>query len=147
MAVLRSIRQKEKEYIFKAFDNDKNDAPAKVIFRRFPFSDEIFPVASQKNVLESSIVKEFDNSHKAKEKLVEHIINVMVANITANRIDYNLFLKECVDRFENLTYEDKDIKSVKDFQTLPQEAVQKIAEELYLYAKTEDEFTIEQKKI
>jgi hypothetical protein len=147
MAVLKTIKQKEKEYIFKSFDNDKSGNPSVAVFRRFPFSDEIFPVASQKNVLESSIVKEFDNTQKAKEKLVEHIINVMVSNITANRIDYHLFLNECIEQFNDLIYEDKEIKSVKDFLTLPQEAVHLIAQELYLYAKTEDEFTMEQKKI
>jgi len=147
MAKLLSIYQKDKAYIFNSFDNDKSENPAKVIFKRFPFADELFPVASQKSVLESAIVKNFDNSQRAKELLVEHIINAMVENITANRIDYELFLKECVDRFEDLTFDDMEVKTVKDFLKLPQSAVQKIAQELYLYSKTEDKFTVEQKKI
>ena len=143
---LLSIFQKDKEYIFKAFDNDKADTPAKVVFKRFPFPDELYPVASQKNVLESSIVKNFDNTNKAKELLVEHIINAMIENITANRVNYELFLRECISHIENLTYDDKEIKTVKDFLSLPQSALFTIAQELYLYAKTEDEFTAETKK-
>jgi len=147
MAILRSVKQKDREYIFKSFGNDKSENPAKVIFSRFPFLDEVFPYANQKNVLDSSIVKNFDNSLKAKEKLVEHIINSLVDNITANRINYELFLKECVESFENLIFNDKEIKTVRDFLELPQEAVQRIAQELFTYAKIEDEFTIEEKKI
>jgi hypothetical protein len=147
MAILKSIKQKDKRYIFNAFDNKESDNPAVVIFNRFPFIDEVFPVANQKSILESSLVKNLDNTLKAKEQLVEYIINVMVNNITANRIDYNLFLKECVDHFENLIYDDKEINTLNDFKAIPQEAIQIIAQELYLYAKTEDKFTIEQKKI
>jgi len=147
MAKLFSVKQKEKEYIFKSFDNDKCEKPAKVIFKKFPFADEIFPTANQKNILNSSIVKDFDNSQKSKEKLIGHIINSMIENISANRINYELFLNDCISHFEDLIYEEKQIESVKDFLSLPQEAVYKIAQELYLYAKTEDEFSIEQKKI
>jgi hypothetical protein len=81
MAILKSIYQKEKNYIFKSFDNDKNDNPAKVIFKRFPFVEEIFPLATQKSVLESSFIKDYDNSQEAKESLVEHIIDTMISNI------------------------------------------------------------------
>jgi hypothetical protein len=147
MAVLKSIYQKEKTYIFKSFDNDKNENPAKIVFKRFPFPDEVFPLAAQKNVLESSVVKAFDNSNNAKEALVEHIINTMIENITANRINYNLFITECVDYFEELIYEDKEIKTIKDFLNLPELAVYKIAQEAYTYSKKEDTFTIEEKKI
>jgi len=91
-------------------------------------------------------VKNFDNTNKAKELLVEHIINAMIENITANRVNYELFLKECIERFDDLTYDDKDIKTVSDFLALPQSAVHTIATELYLYSMTPDEFTAETKK-
>ena len=145
--ILKSIWQKNKTYTFKAFENNKSDNPAKVIFRRFPLSDETFPYANQQNVLDSEIVKSFDNTQKAKEKLIEYIINSMVNNITAGRVNYELFLKECVDKFEDLIYEDKEIKSTDDFLRLPTQAVHIIAKELYDYAKLEDTFTTEQKKI
>lgn len=147
MARLFSVYEKDKTYIFEAFDNRNSKNPAKVIFKRFPFSEELFPVASQKSILESSIVRNFNNTEQAKERLVEHIINIMVNNITANRIDYELFLKECVGSFEELTFDDKEIKTVSDFLTLPQSAIEKIAQELYLYSKTEDKFSIDEKKI
>ena len=147
MAKLLSIYQKDKTYIFKSFDNDKSENPAKVIFKRFPFSEELFPIANQKSILESSFVKNFDNSQKSKEKLVEHIINIMIENITANRVDYELFIKECISNFEDLIFNEKEIKTINDFLELPQSAVHKISQELYLYSKTDDEFTIEQKKI
>jgi hypothetical protein len=142
MAQFKSLRQKEKTYIFKVYDNEKSTNPAKVVFSRFPLSDELFPIASQKSIMESSIIKDFDNSPQAKEQLVQHIIDVMIKNISANVFDYITFIKECIDHFEDFMYGDKEIKSVDDFLTLPQEAVQKIAKDLYFYSKIEDEFTM-----
>jgi hypothetical protein len=142
MANFKPLRQKEKTYIFKVFGNEKSKKPAKAIFLRFPLSDELFPVASQKSIMESSVIKDFDNSPNAKEQLVKHIIDIMVDNMTANRFDYIAFTKECIDHFEDFMYGDKEIKSVKDFLTLPSEAVQKIAKDLYFYSKVEDEFTM-----
>jgi hypothetical protein len=141
MAKLKSLRVKEKSYIFKVFGNEKAKNPAKAIFSRFPLSDELFPTASQKNVLESSLIKDFDNT-KAKEKLVKHIIDIMIENISANVINYKKFLTECIDHFEDFTYGDKEIKTVDDFLTLPEAAVEKIAKDLYFYSKIEDEFTM-----
>jgi len=143
---LLSIYQKDKTYIFKSFDNDKFENPAKVIFKRFPFSDELFPVANQKNIMDSKQFKDFENTSKAKEQLIEFVINTMIDNITANRINYELFLKECISHFENLEFENKEIKTVNEFLSLPQDAIYKIAVELFLYSKTEDKFSVEQKK-
>jgi hypothetical protein len=142
MATLKSLRVKEKNYIFKVFGNEKSDNPAKAVFFRFPMQDELFPMASQESVLESSLMKDFDNSPGAKEQLVQHIIDIMVDNMTNNRFDYKTFLKECICNFENLEYDGKEIKTVDDFLSLPTEAVQKIARDLYFYSKTEDEFTL-----
>jgi hypothetical protein len=142
MAQFKTLRQKEKDYIFKVFGNEKSKKPARTIFSRFPMQDELFPVASQKSIMESSIIKDFDNSTNAKEQLVKQIIDIMVDNMTANRFDYISFVKECIDHFEDFMYGNKEIKSVKDFLTLPSEAVQKIAKDLYFYSKTEDEFTM-----
>jgi hypothetical protein len=142
MAIFKPLRQKEKTYIFKVYGNEKNENPAKAVFSRFPLSDELFPIASQKSIMESSVIKDFDNTATAKEQLVKHIIDIMVENMTANRFDYISFLKECIDHFENFMYGDKKIKSIDDFLKLPSEAVQKIAKDLYLYSKIEDEFTM-----
>jgi hypothetical protein len=142
MAIFKPLRVKEKTYIFKVYGNEKNDNPAKAVFSRFPLSDELFPIASQKSIMESSVIKDFDNTADAKDQLVKHILDEMVENMTANRFDFLSFLNECIERFEDFQYGNKKIKTVGDFLTLPQEAVQKIAKELYLYSKTEDEFTM-----
>jgi hypothetical protein len=141
MAKFKSLSVKDKSYIFKVYGNEKQENPAKAVFKRFPFSDELFPVASQKSIMED--IKDFEN----KEKLVQHIIDTMVENITANRFDYEQFLKECIDHFEDLEYEDTEIKTVDNFLTLPSEAVEKITKDLYNYSKTEDKFTFDEKKI
>jgi hypothetical protein len=136
MAQFKTLRQKDKIYIFKVFDNEKSTNPAKVVFYRFPLSDELFPVASQKSIMDD--IKDFDN----KEKLVQHIIDVMVENITANRFDFTRFLNECIDHFEDFTYNEKEIKTLDDFLTLPIEAVEKITKDIYNYSKIEDKFTM-----
>jgi hypothetical protein len=142
MAILKSLRVKEKNYIFKVFGNEKSNNPAKAVFARFPLSDELFPMASQKNIMESSLLKDFENTQETKEKLVKHIIDVMIENITANRFDHIKFIKECIDHFDDFTYGDKEIKTVDDFLTLPSEAVLKISKDIYFYSKIEDEFTM-----
>jgi hypothetical protein len=142
MAVFKALRQKEKVYVFKVFGNEKSSSPATAVFSRFPLQDELFPVASQKNIMESAVIKNFDNSLEAREQLVNHIVNVMIENMTANRFDYITFVKECIDRFEDFFYGDTMIKTVDEFLSLPPEAVQKIAKDLYLYSKVEDEFTM-----
>jgi hypothetical protein len=146
MAVFKPLKQKEKTYIFRVFGNEKSDNPAKAVFSRFPLSDELFPVASQTNVMESPLLKDFDHTQAAKEKLVKTIIDTMIENIASNRFNYEKFLTECIDHFEDFMYGEKEIKTVKDFLTLPSEAVQKIAKDLYFYAKIEDEFTMLEKK-
>jgi hypothetical protein len=142
MANFKPLGIKEKMYIFKVYGNEKNENPAKAVFSRFPMQDELFPISSQKSIMESSIIKDFDNSQNAKEQLVKHIIDTMIDNMTANRFDYKTFLKECICHFEDFMYGNKKIKSVDDFLTLPQEAIEKISKDLYFYSKTEDEFTL-----
>jgi hypothetical protein len=142
MAQFKSLREKSKTYIFKVFDNEKSKNPAKAIFLRFPFTDELFPVASPKSIMESSIINNFNDTLEAKEQLVKYIIDTVVENMTANRFDYLTFIKECIDRFEDFMYGDKEIKTVNDFFSLPQEAIQKIARDLFLYSKIEDKFTM-----
>jgi hypothetical protein len=142
MAVFKPLKQKEKSYVFKVFGNEKSGNPARAVFLRFPFQDELFPVASQKNVLESSLADEPGGSREAKEKLVQGIIDIMIENMAANRFDHARFVKECIDHFEEFFYNGKEIKTPDDFLALPPEAVQKIARDLYAYSKTEDEFTM-----
>jgi hypothetical protein len=147
MANFKPLRQKEKDYIFKVFGNEKSKKPARAIFSRFPMQDELFPVGSQKNLLESDLLKDFENTQESKEKLVKNIIDGMIENISSNRFDSEKFLKECIERFEDFQYDKKEIKTVDDFLSLPQEVIFKITKDLYFYSKIEDEFTFEEKKI
>lgn len=148
MAILKSLKLKDKNFIFEAFGNNKSATPAKIVFNRFPLPDETFPIATQKNIWDNSILKNFDNTQTAKEKLVELIVDNLINNITANRIHYPKFFTECVSYIENLEYDGKTIQSVDDFfQLLPEEAWYTIALEVYLYAKENDTFTISEKKI
>jgi hypothetical protein len=146
MAKLLPLRRKEKEYAFKVFGNEKSEQPAKAVFKRFPLGDEAFPCAPTKSVYESAFLKDFDNTPEAKECLVREIVDVLIQNMTAGRVDYAAFLKECVSGFLNLEYDGKEIKTVDDFLSLPETAVFKICKDLYNYAKTEDKFSMEEKK-
>jgi hypothetical protein len=141
MASFKALQLKDKSYIFKVYDNEKQKNPAKAVFKRFPFSDETFPIASQKSIMED--IKDYED----KEKLVQHIIDVMIENITANCFNHQQFLHECIDHFEDLEFDGKEIKTIEDFLTLPSEAVEKIIKDLYRYSKTEDKFTFNEKKI
>jgi hypothetical protein len=84
---LKSLNPKSNEFIFKSYGNNESETPAKIIFSRFPQQDESYPIAQVKNVMDSNIVKNFDNTAKSKEILVSHIIDTMINNITANRVD------------------------------------------------------------
>jgi hypothetical protein len=140
MAVFKPLKIKEKKYVFKVFGNEKQKNPAKAIFKRFPMQDELFPVASQKSVMES--IKDFAN----KEELVKTVIDIMMENIMANRFDFSHFLSECISHFEDFEFDGKEIKTIGDFLNLPIEAVEKISRDLYFYSKIEDEFTFIEKK-
>ena len=144
---LKSLKIKDKVFVFKSFENDLSENPAKIIFNRFPMIDEIFPVGNQKSVLDSNFVKEFSNTRQNQEKLVELIIDNIINNISNNRVDYRRFFDECVSHIENLEYDGKEIKTVKDFfEILPAEAAYKIAVEAYLYSKEVDLFESSEKK-
>jgi hypothetical protein len=141
MAQFKTLREKQKNYIFKVFDNGKADKPASVVFHRFPFSDELFPLGTQKNILESDIFKDFENNNR--EEIVKKIVDTMIENISNNRFDHQSFLRECVDHFEDFYFGGKEIKTVEDFiNTIPIEAAQKISRDLYNYGRTEDKFSM-----
>ncbi|MCL2381334.1 MAG: hypothetical protein FWC64_07035 [Treponema sp.] len=146
MAVLKSVFKKEKEYIFTAFGNDKAEQPAKVIFKRFPLDGETFQSGRTIDIRDSKVMKNFDNSIQAQEELIETIVNDLVDNMMAQRIDYKRFVCECVERVENLVYDGRNIETADAFLSLPQDAVSQIAGELYTYARQSDTFSASEKK-
>jgi hypothetical protein len=77
--------------------------------------------------MESEIAKDLENTPEAKEKLVKVIIDTIIDNISSSRMDYEKFLRDCVDHFEDFMYGKDEVKTVDDFLKLPSEAVHKIA--------------------
>jgi len=146
--VLKSIRRKTKDYVFRAYGNMDTDAPARIVFSRFPLPDETFPLADKKAVLESDLMKNLDgDGGRAKKALIDHVIATMVDNIAAERIDLPRFFYECVERVEDLDYDGNEIRTVDDFFLhLPGEAAFAIGLEAYEYARQSDRFKAEDKK-
>ena len=145
--VLKSLREKSRAFVFKSFGNMDTEEPAKIFFSRFPLPDESFPMANQKQVLDSSAFRNLDDGPRSREALVDHIINNMVENLTANRVDLKRFFGECVEGIGDLAYGGKTIQTASEFfEFLPAEAAFSIAQEAYLYAKESDEFRAEDKK-
>ena len=142
MARLKSLRLKSKEYAFKAYGNDKEERPAKIIFNRFPFADEIFTAVDRKELLNGVDVGGM-SKRELQAEIADKILGNFISNMQAGKTDYRLFFSECVDAFSDFEYEDKKIITVNDFwQILPQDASYNIAREAYEYAMERDEFTM-----
>jgi hypothetical protein len=142
MAKLRSLRIKDKSYIFKAFGNDKEESPAKVVFSRFPTTGESFIAVERKNLFEGIDVGKI-GEREMQSIIADKIVDSFVHNLRAGNVDYPRFLSECVERIENLEYDRFKITSPEDFfKLLPHDATYMIAEELYSYANERDEFTM-----
>ncbi|MDR0527690.1 MAG: hypothetical protein LBG79_07750, partial [Spirochaetaceae bacterium] len=78
-----------------------------------------------------------------REKILNNLVGEFLENMRNSLVDYRFFFDECVDRLENLEYNDCKIITVSDFfQILPQDAAYKIAAEAFDYAKERDEFTM-----
>jgi hypothetical protein len=147
MAILKSLKQKSKEFVFKSFGNDKEKESAVIVFNRFPMLDETFPLGEAKNVIDSKLLQNFENTEKAKTALIEMIIDNLMNNISANRTDYKKLFSECVSHIDNLSYDGNEVKTVEQFfNVLPAEASYTIAQEAYLYAKELDVFSFTTKK-
>ena len=146
MAKLLPLKIKNKTYTPIVFDNLKNEKPFKVLFKRFPLENEVFHNADSNNIMNNDFVKNFDGSNAGKEKLISVIIDNIIQNITNQNIDYHRFAKECIESFIDLEYDSKPIHTLKDFFTLPEEAIFEILKESYIYAIEKDEFSLSDKK-
>jgi hypothetical protein len=152
MAVFKSFREKPKDYVFKFGGNEKLKSPAKAVFARFPLPDENF-LKSGSDTRYADI--DWEKLGKKDRKEVEKLFSAFVANylndmaggpLQFSRVDTPAFLRECVDRFENL-YTEKDgnrteVKTVDQFLALPEAAVYEIAKDLYAYAREKEDFTL-----
>jgi len=145
--ILKSIKQKAKDFVFSSYGNMDTDSPGRIVFSRFPMPDETFPLAEKKSVLESEFMRNFDGGARSKKALVDHVIGAMIENIAAERTDYKRFFAECVERIDDLSYDGNEIKTAEDFfGHLPGEAAWHIAAEAYEYARRDDKFLAEDKK-
>ena len=142
MAKLRSLRLKDKTFVFTSYGNDKDGNPAKIIFSRFPFGNETFARIDRKDIFEGVDLAKISDKD-VQRKAADNMISNYIDNIMAGKIDYKEFFRECVDSFADFEYERSKIITANDFwQVLPRDAAEAIALEAYEYAIRKDEFTM-----
>ena len=142
MAKLKSLSPKKKEYVFKAYGNDQEERPAKIIFKRFPILNEMFASVNKKDLFDGVNVTDI-SKRELQSKIADKIVESFLHNISAGNTDYKLFFDECVERFEELEFEQSKVVTVNDFwQIIPQDAAYTIAQEAFEYANEREEFTM-----
>jgi len=142
MAKLRSLRLKDKTFIFKSYGNDKDANPAKIVFNRFPSGNETFARIDRKDIFEGVDLAKISDK-EVQRKAADNMVSNYIDNIMAGKIDYREFFRECVDSFADFEYDRSKIITVNDFwQVLPHDAAEAIALEAYEYGMRKDEFTM-----
>jgi hypothetical protein len=141
MAKLKPLKIKDKKFIFTAYENNKTDKPADVVFSHFPADFDEYFVGERKNIFAGMSAVDL-NTEAGKNKFVDTFLKQFIENMKNGKIDYERFLKDCVESFVDFEYEKGKIKIVDDFLKLPETAVRKIAAELYTYAQSEDKFAM-----
>jgi hypothetical protein len=141
MAKLKALSVKDKKFIFTAYENDKADNPAYVVFSYFPMDDELFYTGDK-----ASLVDKVDpaalETPEGKQAFVDGVLEQFMKNLRANRIDYAEFLRACVKEFGDFDGPNGKVRTVDDFLKLPAAAVRTIGHELYTYARKEDTFSL-----
>ena len=140
MARFKTLRQKEKRYVFDFFGNRNDPNPAAVVFARFPQPDENFMPKAKSSVFEGI---NFSLVGKKDGKEIDRLIAAFTEHFTANlnSVDWEYFARECFERFEDFYCDGKEIKTVDDFLSLNPEMMTLIARDCPEYAKSRDEFT------
>jgi hypothetical protein len=145
MAKLKTLKIKDKKFVFTSYENDKAVNPAYVVFARFPQEDEVFFTGDRKNLFENIDFSKA-GTEKGKKEFMDAFLENYLNNLRANNIDYEAFLRECVSEFHDFEFEGGKIKTVDDFLGLPDAAARRIAVELYAYARREDKFSMGESK-
>jgi hypothetical protein len=141
MAKFKTLKIKDKKFVFTAYGNDKLKNPACCVFDHFPQDDEEFFIGDRKSLHE--MFKGADAAtEKGRQEFIDGFIKQFVKNVQNGRLDHAAFLRECVSEFCDFEYNGKNIKTADDFLKLPEDAVKHISNELYIYAKREDEFSM-----
>ena len=142
MAKLKSLKSKSKSFTFTSFENDKEEKPAKIIFKRFPLPGESFTNIDRKDLFEGVDLENI-SKREIKAKVADKILESFMHNLEAGINDLKRFFEECVESIECLEYENSKIITVNDFwQVLPQDAAYTIAQEAFEYASEREEFTM-----
>jgi hypothetical protein len=150
--VCKRFRDKPKHFVFQFGGNEKLKSPAKAVFARFPLPDENF-LKSGSDTRYADV--DWNKLGKKDPKEVEKLFSAFIANYLSDavggplqfsRVDTPAFLRECVERFENLFTENDgeqtEVKTVGQFLALPEAAVYEIAKDLYAYAREKEDFTL-----
>jgi len=141
MAKFKTLRKKEKVYAFNFLDNLKDEKPAKVIFARFPTGGESFMPKLKNSVYDGiDLNKIVSKDNKELEKFTSSFIKYYSS--AADKVDYEYFIRECVECFEDFESDGKQIKTVDDFLSLNLEMIALIADDCYKYANGKDEFSM-----
>jgi len=141
MAVFKTLKQKEKRYVFDFLGNRRDKNPAAAVFSRFPQPGEDFMPRVKASVFEGMDLNKISKKDDAEmEKFISAFMEHFSSNMT--KIDYEYFLRECISHFENFECDDKEIKTIDDFLALNIEMRTLIAHDCYNYAQEKDEFTM-----
>ena len=146
MAVFKTLNAKRKEYVFNFLGNRQDPHPAKVVFSRFPLPAEAFIPPAGINVFDGiDMIKIAARDSEELQKLSKAFAAYIAANVA--KIDYEAFIRECIDHFEDFFFADDDgkpraINTVDDFLLINRQAMAVITLDCYAYARKEDEFTM-----
>jgi hypothetical protein len=141
MAEFKTLRKKEKRYVFDYLENRGAKSPAAVIFARFPLPGENFAPRPRRSVFSGLDLKKI--SQKNAEEL-DRLSAAFAEHYSANMamVDYEAFGRECFEGFENFVSDGKEIKTPEDFFLLPPDLWTEIVKDCYEYAMQKDEFTM-----
>ena len=141
MARFKTLRQKEKRYVFDFLGNKDDDNPAAVIFARFPLPGEDFMPKVKSTVFEGIDLNKIASKNQAEmDKFISAFMDHFSINLA--KVDYDYFAWECFAGFENFESDGKEIKTIDDFLALNIEMRTQIADDCYKYAQEKDEFSM-----
>ena len=141
MARFKTLRQKEKRYVFDFLGNRADPNPAAVVFARFPLPDESFMPRAKSSVFDGI---DFSLVGKKNGKEIDRLISAFMDHFTSSisSVDHDYFARECFERFEDFHCDGKEIRTVDDFLSLNVEMRTLIAHDCLEYAKIRDEFSL-----
>jgi hypothetical protein len=147
MARIKSVSIKAKRYVFDVMKNREEAAPMACVFRRFPLPDEDFPYAEPLDLSDEGVrtLAQTEDKEEALRQIIDSFVPKFLENLKNKRIDYQRFVRECIEKFEDIEYEDRQIATVEDFFSLPADLCYRLAQDAYLYATKRDVFSFEEK--